>query len=154
MCVSVCECKLLPCLSSQPQLRARLKHRLKANQVTADGVRTGAVHSLVCVSVCVCVCVRKRERSTQPSKHLYVNVYAGVAAKNRTCYLTVFPWCHSTVAEVSNARRHHSSLCVRVQFILMLFSWKGHVYVLALPMRPTSFSSVFRGSQAPQSFCW
>jgi len=45
----VCECKLLPCLSSQPQLRARLKHQLKANQVTADGVRTRAVHSLVCV---------------------------------------------------------------------------------------------------------
>lgn len=54
VCDSVCERKLLPCLSNQARLRARLKQRLRANRVTADGVRTAATRTSARVCVCVC----------------------------------------------------------------------------------------------------
>lgn len=87
-CVRVCArvwepVQLLPCLSSQPRLRARLKQRLKANQVTADGVRTG-----LCVSVSACVCLKeKKGQNRRP-------VWPCLCR----CVLTLFPWCHSEVA--------------------------------------------------------
>ena len=54
VCDSVCERKLLPCLSNQARLRAWLKQRLRANRVTADGVRTAAARTCVCVCLCAC----------------------------------------------------------------------------------------------------
>lgn len=150
VCVSVCECecKLLPCLSSQPQLRARLKHRLKANQVTADGVRTGAVHSLVCV------CEEERNCSNHPPNPLYVGVYAGVLPKTKPATWQV---SHDVTHRLQRRRmRGATEVYVCLVYFYLFLCWKRHAYVPALPMRPRLSAAnefVVRGSQATQIFC-
>lgn len=133
VCVSVCvgECKLLPCLSSQPQLRARLKHRLKANQVTADGVRIRAVHSLVCV----CVCVKQRKSWNHLS--ICQCVYRCVA-ENKSCCLTLFPWWHWQIVRCSMCTTTGVCVCVcaHVRFIfnqVWFFRLVLRAYVLTPP---------------------
>lgn len=93
--------------------------------------------SSVCVFLCFCVCV-----------HVCVSVWnppicpclCRCVAKNKTFYLTVFPWCHSQVAKVVKCAVGLEFICVHLIYFYPCFffvrsglrtcclRWFGHVF--------------------------